>query len=221
MVDDDYTAKEDAVVDNEAFKFNNKDDNDNDNDNDNNEGNDGGDDDDDDGNDYIEAVTTMEEKRKKGKSTMSRKRHKSKGMTNTPINHDSVMLSGKGDADCEGDADAEGSDEDINLFEEKRYEKTIAKIWTKHKNGRDGREMHLILLTGPAEYFRPNLSDDKVKGMMDEHDDIHFHKIFEWMLPMFEVVSFYEFLFVRMRNFMLHSIKDKGWMPLYYCPADG
>ena len=55
---------------------------------------------------------------------MSRKRHKSKGMTNTPINHDSVMLSGKGDTDFEGDADAEDSDEDIDLFEEKQYEKT-------------------------------------------------------------------------------------------------
>jgi hypothetical protein len=40
------------------------------------------------------------------------------------------------------------------------------------------------------------------------------------MLPTFESVSFYEFLSARMRNFMLHSIKDKGWTPLYYPPAD-
>ena len=32
------------------------------------------------------------------------------------------MLSGEGGADFEGDADAEDSDEDINLFEEKRYD---------------------------------------------------------------------------------------------------
>jgi hypothetical protein len=56
--------------------------------------------------------------------------------------------------------------------------------------------------------------------MMDEHGNIRFHKIFEWMLPTFEGVSCYEFLCARMRNFMLHSIKDKGWTPLYYCPAD-
>ena len=43
----------------------------------------------------------------------------SKGTTNTPINHDSVMLSGKGDADFEGDADAKDLDDDIDLFNEK------------------------------------------------------------------------------------------------------
>jgi hypothetical protein len=60
---------------------------------------------------------------------MSRKRHTSKGTANAPINHDSVMLSGAGDADFEGDADTEDSDNNIDLFEEKRYEKT------KTKNG--------------------------------------------------------------------------------------
>jgi hypothetical protein len=56
---------------------------------------------------------------------------------------------------------------------------------------------------------------------MDAHGDIGFHKLFEWMLPTFEGVSFYEFLSARMRNYMLHSIKDKGWTPVYYRPADG
>jgi hypothetical protein len=108
MVDDDYTDKEDAVVDEEeAIKFNNRD---HDDDNDN-EGNDGSDNNGDGGDNYIEVVTTTEKKRNKGKSSMSRKRHKSKGTANTPINHDSVMLSGDGDADFEGDADAEDSND--------------------------------------------------------------------------------------------------------------
>ena len=57
--------------------------------------------------------------------------------------------------------------------------------------------------------------------MMDAHGNIRFHKIFEWMLSTFEGVSFYECLSARMRNYILHSIKDKGWTPLYYRPADG
>ena len=57
--------------------------------------------------------------------------------------------------------------------------------------------------------------------MIDEHSNIRFHKIFELKLPTFEGVTFYEFLLARMRNFMLHSIKNKGWTPLYYRPADG
>ena len=73
--------------------------------------------------------------RLKSKSSTSKKRHKSKGMKNTFINHNSVVLSGKGDPDFEGDADSnfEGdvddndSDDDIDFFKEKRYEKTKAK----------------------------------------------------------------------------------------------
>ena len=118
MVDDDYTNKE------EAIEFNNRDDNDNDDDDGNNDGNDKDDDDDDDDDDkdddddddnkdddkdnddngdlYIPEVATTVKKRKKGarlksKLSTSKKRHKSKGTNNTSINHDSVMLSGKGD----------------------------------------------------------------------------------------------------------------------------
>jgi hypothetical protein len=56
--------------------------------------------------------------------------------------------------------------------------------------------------------------------MVDVHGNIRFSKIFEWMLPMFDGESFYEFLSARMCNFMLHSIKTKGWTPKYYPPAD-
>jgi hypothetical protein len=87
MVNDDYTNKEDAVVDKEAIKFNNRDTNDNDD----NEGDNGSDNNDNNGNNYIEAVATTEKKKKKGKSSTSRKQHTSKGMANTPINHDSVI----------------------------------------------------------------------------------------------------------------------------------
>ena len=125
MVDDDYTDKEDAVVDEEAIEFGNQDKDDDDD----NKGNNGSNNDDDGDNNYIEVVATTEKKRKKGRKSMSRKRHTPKGtanatkLDNTPINHDSVMLSGEGDADFEGDADAEDSDNDIDLFKEKQYEK--------------------------------------------------------------------------------------------------
>ena len=89
-----------------------------------------------------------------------------------------------------------------------------------HKNGLPGREIHLIPLTLPEEFFRPNLSDDELKTMFDEHGDIRFSKIFEWMIPTFAGVSFCDFLSTRMRNFMLRSIKDNGWTPKNYCPAN-
>ena len=40
------------------------------------------------------------------------------------------------------------------------------------------------------------------------------------MLPLFDGDSFYKFLAARMRNYMLHVIKEKGWVPKYYCPSD-
>ncbi len=57
--------------------------------------------------------------------------------------------------------------------------------------------------------------------MINKHGNIHFHKIFEWMLPTFDGESFYECLLVRMCNYMAQSIKTKGLTPYYYCPTDG
>ena len=83
MVDDDYTDKEDVVVDKEAIEFNNRDD----------EDEDGDGDDDDDGNLYIEEVATTEQKkkRKKGvrsKSSTSKKRISPRGQQT----HQSSMI---------------------------------------------------------------------------------------------------------------------------------
>jgi hypothetical protein len=100
---------------------------------------------------------------------------------NTSINHDFV-ISGKGDADIEGDADGKDSDDNVDLFEEKRFEKTNATNWTKHKNGQPGRDIYPISFTGTSEFFPPNITDKEMKEMIDKHSNIRFHKIFEWML---------------------------------------
>jgi hypothetical protein len=75
---------------------------------------------------------------------MTLKKRKSKGTTkcnknslhnnNTSVNHDFVIC-GEGDAVIEGDTDSKDSDNDVDLFEEKRYKKTNAANWMKHKNG--------------------------------------------------------------------------------------
>jgi len=70
------------------------------------------------------------------------------------------------------------------------------------------------------ETFCPKVSEEELKGFTDEHSDIRFCHIYEWMLPSFDGNSFYEFLAVRMRNYMLHVTKEKGWVPKYYCPSD-
>jgi hypothetical protein len=168
MVNIDYTDNEDVAVDEEAIEFincdNNNQDNGNDNgcnnddDNDDNNGND-----DDNGDDLHRKVATTK-KRKKGvrSKLMTLKKRKSKKTNkhNASINHDFVV-SGEGDADVEGDAGSKDSDDDVDLFKEKRYEKTKAKKCTMHNNGQPGREIHLIPFTRTSEFFCPNMSDEE------------------------------------------------------------
>jgi hypothetical protein len=148
MVDDNYTDMEDVAIDKDQ-------DDSKEGDCDNNNNHDNGD-----NNLYSKVMTTK--KRKKGarlKPMMSKKRESRRMIKcNTSINHDFV-ISGEGDADIEGDADGKDSDDDVDLFEEKRYKKTKAKNWTMHKNGRPGREIHPIPFTGMSEFFCPNISD--------------------------------------------------------------
>jgi hypothetical protein len=184
MVDDDYINMEDVAVDEEAIEFNNRNDDDQENEN-NNDCNNNNDDEDNDNVLYIKVAATK--KRKKGtrlKPMMLKKRkpkgttkhnNKSRHNSNTSINHD-FLVWGKGDADVEGDADGEESVEDVDLFKEKRYKKTNAANWTKHKNGQPGRVIHPIPFTGTSEFFCPNISDIEIKEMIREHGAVRFHK---------------------------------------------
>jgi hypothetical protein len=184
MVNNDYTNMEDVAVDKEAIEFNNPNNDNQDNSKDNNCNNDI---DDDDNNDVLYSKVPTTKKRKKGArlKPMTPKKRKSKGTTkrnkksrhdnNTSINHDFV-ISGKGDADVEGDADSNYSDDNVDLFKEKKYEKTNATNWTKHKNGQPGREIHLIPFTGTSEFFPQNITDKEMKEMIDKHSNVRFHK---------------------------------------------
>jgi hypothetical protein len=143
MVDDGYTDMEDVAVDKEAIEFDNRNNNNQEN-GDNDDCNNNNNDDNNDNVLYSKVAATK--KRKKGTrlKPMTSKKRKPKGITkhnnksqrnsNTSVNLDFVVC-GKGDAKVEGDADGEESDKDVDLFKEKRYEKTNAANWTKHKNG--------------------------------------------------------------------------------------
>jgi hypothetical protein len=41
------------------------------------------------------------------------------------------------------------------------------------------REIHPIPFTGTSEFFRPNITDKKMKDMIDKHGNVCFHQIFE------------------------------------------
>ena len=59
-------------------------------------------------------------------------------------------------------------------------------------------------------------------GFMDEQGDLKFHHIFEWMLQKFgDGKTFYQCMATRMRNYMVGSIRTKGWTPKFYNPVWG
>jgi hypothetical protein len=76
----------------------------------------------------------------------------------------------------------------------------------------DDQGGRFIRSRSPARHSSSGLifSDDKVKGMMDVHGGIRFHKIFEWMLPMFEGMSFYEFFWQGCATSCCTASKTKG-----------
>jgi hypothetical protein len=74
---------------------------------------------------------------------------------------------------------------------DERYEKTKANNWTMLNNGQPGKVIHSITIFGTTEFFGPNILDNELKGMYDTHSNIHFHKLFEWMLSLFDGKSFF------------------------------
>jgi hypothetical protein len=165
---------------------------------------------------YSEGAPATKKKRKKTGGKRATKRNKTRRLNNTTINPDLVLRSGERDADGkEGNADGySGGDDDSNLdndfFEDKRYEKPKAKNWTKHTDGRPGREIHPIPFGGTMETFCPKVSEEELKGFTDEHGDIRFYRIYEWMLQSFDGDSFYNFLAARMRNYIVCVTRALG-----------
>jgi len=68
--------------------------------------------------------------------------------------------------------------------------------------------------------FGVKLADGNLEKMRDKHGDIRFHFVFECLLPTFGEDGFYEFIAGRMRNYMMHIMKDNSFSPMYFDPMD-
>jgi hypothetical protein len=68
--------------------------------------------------------------------------------------------------------------------------------------------------------FGIKLAEGDLEKMHDKHGVICFHLVFEWLLPMFGEDGFYEFVAGRMRNYMMHIMKDDSFSPCYFDPMD-
>ena len=86
--------------------------------------------------------------------------------------------------------------------------------------GGGGRTIEPVLYTGEADVFGVKLADGDLEKMRDKHGDIRFHSVFEWLLPTFGDDGFYEFIAGRMRNYMMHIMKDNSFSPMYFDPIN-
>ena len=101
------------------------------------------------------------------------------------------------------------------------YKMTAHVDWTKISVESPGRHIEPIPYTGENEFFGVNMSNWKIEQMKDEHGDIRYDKIFEWMLPTIrEGESFWRFLAARMRSYMSYLMLG-GWKPRWFDPDKG
>ena len=99
------------------------------------------------------------------------------------------------------------------------YQRTDPIDWTCLKDGAPGRHIDPIPYTGESEEFAVKISDDEVKELMDEDDNIRFHKVLEWTMPRFgpdRDQILFDWQAVRMRNYIPHIMEQKDWKPKYY-----
>ena len=101
----------------------------------------------------------------------------------------------------------------------KKYNLTKAKDWTKHVSG-GGRHINPVPYTGEAELFGVKLASVDLEKMRNTHGVIRFHLVSKWLLPLVGKEGFYEFVAGRMRNYMIHIMKDESFTPSHFYPMD-
>ena len=80
-------------------------------------------------------------------------------------------------------SDNDNESDDGEDTEPRIYARTDPRHWKCYKNGEAGRTVNPIPFTGKDEEFKPDISDDQAKLLMDENGDIRFYKVLEHCLP--------------------------------------
>ena len=80
------------------------------------------------------------------------------------------------------------------------------------------REIAPLPFTGADDQFTPNITQQELASLKDASGDIRFENVFQFCLPRYGDQSYFDFVAARMRNYMLHIIRTKGYKPKYYNP---
>ena len=88
-----------------------------------------------------------------------------------------------------------------------------------HLNVQFTNTIHLL---GGNNLFTVKIAEEELEALKDSQDNIRYAKVFEWLLPQYgddDIQTFWGFLAARMRNYMLHTMRTKGFKPKYYDPV--
>jgi hypothetical protein len=99
------------------------------------------------------------------------------------------------------------------------YSLTPTDEWTQvNIEGGDGQSIDPIEWTGEDEEFSVKITDEEVKLLMDDNDEIGFEKVFEWCLPRFgddDSETLFEYQVPRMQNYMRKRVVEDDYKPKY------
>ena len=120
--------------------------------------------------------------------------------------------------------DSEEEDSEEETVNHNIYKMTDPKDWRKIEGRSRGRTVEPIPFTrsdGNAdgdEMFNVKITEEELAALKDKDGDIRFYKVFEWLLPQYGGVHFWEFIAARMRNYMIHIMNTQAYKPHFYNP---
>lgn len=150
--------------------------------------------------------------------------HQGSHQNGDPTNHN-VLSSDASSRDSENPSSEESESESDkeDEMDQTKYTLTSPDEWHKIGVRRKGCSVDTMPFAGGDKSFSIKISEDELMGMMDQHGDLRFDRVFDWLLPGFdeqEDISFYDFLAARMRNYMIYIINEMKFKPEYYDPHD-
>ena len=99
---------------------------------------------------------------------------------------------------------------DWKKFEGWSSRRTVETIpFTRGDGNEDGDELSNV-----------NITEEELATLKDGRGEIHFYKVFKWLLPQYSNDSFWEFLAAQLRNYMIHITKTQGYNPHFYDPEE-
>ena len=73
---------------------------------------------------------------------------------------------------------------------------------------------------GEGRDFDVKISPEDLRKVRDDFGDIRFEKVYDFLLPTIQGEKYWDWLAVRMRNYMAHIVRSECYTPRFYKPFE-